>query len=179
MCDIITLCLIIFQSTLVISFLTRIGLMKGRKHYGTIKILFLWRKRLVSLCSFCSFSGSCHGHPQSTEYTRLRSAEENAAAGPGSCLFQECWRGKESTSDAVWKWLSIRNSHSLLLSPQLVIVLKKEVIKTNNVSEHEDTDKYRQLLVRTLHSCSVRFPDMAANVIPVVCSSYHLTCKVL
>lgn len=49
-----------------------------------------------------------------------------------------------------------------------MIVLKKEVIKTNNVSEHEDTDKYRQLLVRTLHSCSVRFPDMAANVIPVV-----------
>ncbi|OXB80514.1 UNVERIFIED_CONTAM: hypothetical protein H355_016304 [Colinus virginianus] len=51
---------------------------------------------------------------------------------------------------------------------ELVIVLKKEVIKTNNVTEHEDTDKYRQLLVRTLHSCSVRFPDMAANVIPVV-----------
>lgn len=50
----------------------------------------------------------------------------------------------------------------------MVIVLKKEVIKTNNVTEHEDTDKYRQLLVRTLHSCSVRFPDMAANVIPVV-----------
>lgn len=49
-----------------------------------------------------------------------------------------------------------------------MIVLKKEVIKTNNVTEHEDTDKYRQLLVRTLHSCSVRFPDMAANVIPVV-----------
>ncbi|XP_023575094.1 coatomer subunit beta [Octodon degus] len=51
---------------------------------------------------------------------------------------------------------------------ELVIVLKKEVIKTNNVSEHEDTDKYRQLLVRTLHSCSVRFPDMAGNVIPVL-----------
>lgn len=51
-----------------------------------------------------------------------------------------------------------------------MIVLKKEVIKTNNVTEHEDTDKYRQLLVRTLHSCSVRFPDMAANVIPVVSS---------
>ncbi|KAM9408339.1 LOW QUALITY PROTEIN: coatomer subunit beta-like [Pholidichthys leucotaenia] len=49
---------------------------------------------------------------------------------------------------------------------ELVIVLKKEV--KNNVSEHEDTDKYRQLLVRTLHSCSVRFPDMAANVIPVL-----------
>ncbi|XP_039221159.1 coatomer subunit beta-like, partial [Crotalus tigris] len=51
---------------------------------------------------------------------------------------------------------------------ELVIVLKKEVIKTNNVTEHEDTDKYRQLLVRTLHSCSVRFPEMAANVIPVL-----------
>lgn len=53
-----------------------------------------------------------------------------------------------------------------------MIVLKKEVIKTNNVTEHEDTDKYRQLLVRTLHSCSVRFPDMAANVIPVVCKYF-------
>ncbi|XP_018618343.1 coatomer subunit beta-like isoform X3 [Scleropages formosus] len=51
---------------------------------------------------------------------------------------------------------------------ELVIVLKKEVIKTNNVTEHEDTDRYRQLLVRTLHTCSVRFPDMAANVIPVL-----------
>ncbi|PIO16399.1 hypothetical protein AB205_0087130, partial [Aquarana catesbeiana] len=55
---------------------------------------------------------------------------------------------------------------------ELVIVLKKEVIKTNNVTEHEDTDKYRQLLVRTLHSCSVRFPDMAANVIPVVGTTF-------
>lgn len=59
-----------------------------------------------------------------------------------------------------------------------MIVLKKEVIKTNNVTEHEDTDKYRQLLVRTLHSCSVRFPDMAANVIPVViCLSFNFTNK--
>lgn len=57
-----------------------------------------------------------------------------------------------------------------------MIVLKKEVIKTNNVTEHEDTDKYRQLLVRTLHSCSVRFPDMAANVIPVVSCFLLLRC---
>lgn len=53
------------------------------------------------------------------------------------------------------------------------------MIKTNNVSEHEDTDKYRQLLVRTLHSCSVRFPDMAANVIPVVCNSDCLPFEIL
>uniref|UniRef100_UPI00358F8219 coatomer subunit beta isoform X2 n=1 Tax=Myxine glutinosa TaxID=7769 RepID=UPI00358F8219 len=51
---------------------------------------------------------------------------------------------------------------------ELVVVLKKEVIKTNNVTDHEDTDKYRQLLVRTLHSCSVSFPDIAANIIPVL-----------
>ena len=50
---------------------------------------------------------------------------------------------------------------------QMVLVLKKEVVKTNNV-EHEDTGKYRQLLVRTLHSCSVKFPDVASTIIPVV-----------
>ena len=48
--------------------------------------------------------------------------------------------------------------------------MKKEVSKTHNVGEHEDTGKYRQLLVRTLHSCSVKFPDVAAQVIPLVWS---------
>ena len=51
---------------------------------------------------------------------------------------------------------------------QMVLVLKKEVVKTNNV-EHEDTGKYRQLLVRTLHQCSIKFPDIASTIIPVVC----------
>lgn len=50
---------------------------------------------------------------------------------------------------------------------EMVLVLKKEVVKTNNV-EHEDTGKYRQLLVRTLHQCSVKFPDIAPTVIPVL-----------
>ncbi|XP_005097165.1 coatomer subunit beta [Aplysia californica] len=50
---------------------------------------------------------------------------------------------------------------------EMVLVLKKEVVKTNNV-EHEDTGKYRQLLVRTLHQCSVKFPDVAATIIPVL-----------
>ncbi|XP_055843982.1 coatomer subunit beta [Episyrphus balteatus] len=50
---------------------------------------------------------------------------------------------------------------------EMVLVLKKEVSKTHNI-EHEDTGKYRQLLVRTLHSCSIKFPDVAANVIPVL-----------
>lgn len=50
---------------------------------------------------------------------------------------------------------------------EMVLVLKKEVVKTNNV-EHEDTGKYRQLLVRTLHQCSVKFPDVASTIIPVL-----------
>jgi hypothetical protein len=54
----------------------------------------------------------------------------------------------------------------------MVLVLKKEVVKTNNAMEHEDTGKYRQLLVRTLHQCSVKFPDVAATVIPVVGLSF-------
>ncbi|KAJ8031969.1 Coatomer subunit beta [Holothuria leucospilota] len=51
---------------------------------------------------------------------------------------------------------------------EMVLVLKKEVSKTESVTEHEDTGKYRQLLVRTLHSCSVKFPDVAAQVIPLL-----------
>ncbi|CAH0387003.1 unnamed protein product [Bemisia tabaci] len=51
---------------------------------------------------------------------------------------------------------------------EMVLVLKKEVAKTHNVIEHEDTGKYRQLLVRTLHTCCIKFPDVAATVIPVL-----------
>ena len=50
---------------------------------------------------------------------------------------------------------------------EMVLVLKKEVAKTHNI-EHEDTGKYRQLLVRTLHSCSIKFPDVAPAVIPAL-----------
>lgn len=50
---------------------------------------------------------------------------------------------------------------------EMVLVLKKEVAKTLDV-EHEDIGKYRQLLVRTLHSCCIRFPDVASTVIPVL-----------
>lgn len=50
---------------------------------------------------------------------------------------------------------------------EMVLVLKKEVVKTNNV-EHEDTGKYRQILVRTLHQCSIKFSDIAITIIPVL-----------
>ncbi|XP_018019307.1 coatomer subunit beta-like [Hyalella azteca] len=51
---------------------------------------------------------------------------------------------------------------------EMVEVLKKEVGKTHNTGEHEDTGKYRQLLVRTLHSISIKFPEVAATIIPVL-----------
>jgi len=50
----------------------------------------------------------------------------------------------------------------------MVLVLKKEVTKTHNTVEHEDNGKYRQLLVRTLHSCCIKFPEISASVIPVL-----------
>lgn len=50
---------------------------------------------------------------------------------------------------------------------EMVLVLRKEVSKTMD-AEHEDSGKYRQLLVRTLHSCCIKFPDVAATVIPVL-----------
>lgn len=50
---------------------------------------------------------------------------------------------------------------------EMVQLLKKEVTRTAG-GEHEDAGRYRRLLVRTLHSCSIKFPDVAATVIPVL-----------
>ena len=44
---------------------------------------------------------------------------------------------------------------------EMVLILKKEISKTTGVVEQEDTGKYRQLLVRTLHSTCIKFPDVA------------------
>ncbi|XP_074644672.1 coatomer subunit beta-like [Tubulanus polymorphus] len=51
---------------------------------------------------------------------------------------------------------------------EMVLVLKKEIMKTNDSVEQDDTGKYRQLLVRTLHQCSVKFPDVASTIIPLL-----------
>ncbi|XP_043266629.1 coatomer subunit beta [Venturia canescens] len=50
---------------------------------------------------------------------------------------------------------------------EMVQLLKKEVMRSAG-GEHEDAGRYRQLLVRTLHACSIKFPDVAATVIPVL-----------
>ncbi|XP_021947904.1 coatomer subunit beta isoform X2 [Folsomia candida] len=51
---------------------------------------------------------------------------------------------------------------------ETVMFLRKEVARTHNSVEHDDTGKYRQLLVRTLHQCCVKFPDVAPSIIPVL-----------
>ncbi|XP_062501156.1 coatomer subunit beta-like isoform X2 [Corticium candelabrum] len=51
---------------------------------------------------------------------------------------------------------------------EVVLVLKKEVTNTMNVTGQDDVGNYRQLLVRTLHSCSIKFPDVAPTIIPVL-----------
>lgn len=50
---------------------------------------------------------------------------------------------------------------------EMVQLLKKEVLRTAG-GEQEDAGRYRQLLVRTLHACSIKFSDVAATVIPVL-----------
>ena len=54
-------------------------------------------------------------------------------------------------------------------------MLKKEVANTSNGgdsseggSESGDLAGYRQSLVRTLHSCSIKFPSVAPSVVPLV-----------
>ncbi|CAF0985403.1 unnamed protein product [Didymodactylos carnosus] len=51
---------------------------------------------------------------------------------------------------------------------EMILLLKKEVSKTHNAQEHEDIEKYKQLLVRTLHQCTMKFPDVAGTIIPVL-----------
>ncbi len=40
--------------------------------------------------------------------------------------------------------------------------------KTGSAGEQEDVEKYRQLLVRTLHTATIKFPDVASAIIPVL-----------
>lgn len=54
---------------------------------------------------------------------------------------------------------------------EVVLVLKKEVANTSNGGGEGDTGDlagYRQSLVRTLHSCSIRFANVAPAVVPLL-----------
>lgn len=59
---------------------------------------------------------------------------------------------------------SINMTCTMCVGAQVVMVLKKEVMKTQN-KELEKAAEYRQLLVHAIHECAANFPDIAANVI--------------
>lgn len=58
---------------------------------------------------------------------------------------------------------------------QVVVVLKKEVMKTQS-KELEKAAEYRQLLVQAIHSCAVKFPDVAGNVIHLLMGAQPSLC---
>lgn len=47
---------------------------------------------------------------------------------------------------------------------EVVMMLKKEVVKTQNL-EHEKNGEYRQMLVQAIHSCAIKFPEVASTVV--------------
>eukprot|EP00052_Salpingoeca_macrocollata_P004957 m.44591 g.44591 ORF g.44591 m.44591 type:complete len:945 (-) comp14570_c0_seq1:29-2863(-) len=67
---------------------------------------------------------------------------------------------RRKTLDLALDLVSSRNA------AEVVAFLKKELAKTNSAEEFEKTAEYRQLLVRALHSCGVKFPDIAATIVP-------------
>ena len=50
------------------------------------------------------------------------------------------------------------------------MIIKKELANTESAGESDTVDisGYRQLLVQTLHQCSIKFPSVAPMVVPVV-----------
>ena len=60
-----------------------------------------------------------------------------------------------------------------LVTPQnvdeVVLVLKKEVVKTQAKDvDKEEANEYRKMLIKAIHSCAVKFPNIAASVVHVL-----------
>ncbi|KFD53082.1 adaptin region [Trichuris suis] len=51
---------------------------------------------------------------------------------------------------------------------EVIAYLRKEIAKTVGTSSLDDTEKYRQVLVKTIHSIAVRFPEVANAVVPAL-----------
>ncbi|KAF3430973.1 hypothetical protein FNV43_RR25703 [Rhamnella rubrinervis] len=47
---------------------------------------------------------------------------------------------------------------------EVVLTLKKEVMKTQG-TEHEKNGEYRQMLVQAIHTCAIKFPEVASTVV--------------
>lgn len=69
---------------------------------------------------------------------------------------------RKKTLDLVLDLVTVRNME------EIVMILKKEVTKTHTEGAEDDSGNYRQLLVRTLHTCCVKYPDVAPSVVPML-----------
>ncbi|PON81512.1 Coatomer beta subunit [Trema orientale] len=65
---------------------------------------------------------------------------------------------KRKTLDIVLDLITHRNVD------EVVLMLKKEVVKTQS-GEHEKNGEYRQMLVQAIHTCAVKFPEVASTVV--------------
>ncbi|KAG6416141.1 hypothetical protein SASPL_123565 [Salvia splendens] len=65
---------------------------------------------------------------------------------------------KKKTLDIVLELITPRNVG------EVVVTLKKEVIKTQG-GELEKNGEYRQMLIQAIHSCAIKFPEVASTVV--------------
>ena len=48
---------------------------------------------------------------------------------------------------------------------EVVATLKKEIVRTQSRDASESSGEYRQMLVQAVHTCAVKFPDVAGAVV--------------
>jgi len=65
---------------------------------------------------------------------------------------------REKTLDITMALISPRNIE------EVVNVLKREIVKTSDKGM-ENSSKYRQMLIKAIHTCAVKFPDVAHSVV--------------
>ncbi|XP_048227664.1 coatomer subunit beta-1 [Ricinus communis] len=65
---------------------------------------------------------------------------------------------RRKTLDIVLELITPRNIN------EVVLMLKKEVVKTQN-GELEKNGEYRQMLIQAIHSCAIKFPEVASTVV--------------
>lgn len=65
---------------------------------------------------------------------------------------------RRKTLDIVLELITLRNVD------EVVLVLKKEVVKTQS-GDTEKCGEYRQMLVQAIHSCAIKFPQVASTVV--------------
>lgn len=65
---------------------------------------------------------------------------------------------RRKTLDIVLELITPRNIN------EVVLMLKKEVVKTQG-GELEKNGEYRQMLIQAIHSCAIKFPEVASTVV--------------